>query len=370
MPWLTLKSIPGIGNLLFSRLTDCFGTPEQVLRAPEGRLIMVEGITARLARQIKASRASAWATTEIERAHRQGFEILTLESPVYPDLLKHIPDPPPVLYTYGSLTPLACPIAVVGSRRATGYGRNTTQRLCAQLAERGAVVVSGMARGIDTAAHMGALNGGGRTVAVLGSGLDQVYPAENLKLFHQIADNGCVITEFALDARPEAHHFPMRNRIISGMSLGTVVVEAARKSGSLITARLAAEQNREVFAVPGSVDAANAKGTHDLIKQGAKLVECADDVLEEITPQLSSAGKPFETAKCLPPLSEAEQAVFAAIEVYPAHIDQLVRDLNMPIGELTGLLSRLELYGVIQQAPGKQFVRHPDFADARMPSSG
>jgi DNA processing protein len=359
VPWLTLKSVPEIGNLLFMRLVRHFGSPDKVLSAPAQALTQVEGISPRLADAIRRHRVPDWISREIDQAARKGYAIVTALDEAYPALLRQIPDPPPILFVHGRLEQPFCPIAVVGSRKATTYGRTTTHQLCAQLAERGATVISGMARGIDTAAHQGALAGGGRTIAVLGSGLNQVYPAENLKLFHQIAENGCVVSEFFMDAAPEPHHFPMRNRIISGMTLGTVVVEAARNSGSLITARLAAEQNREVFAVPGSIHAANAKGTHDLIKQGAKLVEEADDILNEIAPQLARADlqNPMGRSSALPPLSGLEQSVLSGMDVYPVHIDQLARRLKMQIGPLSSTLSQLELKGAIRQEPGKNFVR-------------
>lgn len=363
VPWLSLKSVSGIGNLLFVRLVRSFGSPEAVLNAPVDLLMQVQGITPGLARAIRRHRTPDRVFNEIEQAAKQGCRVITLQDERYPALLQQIPDPPPVLYAYGRLEPPTCPIAVVGSRNASAYGRSTTRSLCAALARRGATIVSGMARGIDTAAHKGALGGGGMTVAVLGSGLNRVYPVENIKLFHQIAAQGCVLTEFPMDAAPEARHFPMRNRIISGMALGTVVVEAARKSGSLITARLAAEQNREVFAVPGSVHSATARGTHDLIKQGAKLVEDVDDIFEEIVSQLPVDNAPGVETKALPPLSEPEKALLTLIGAYPVHIDELARKTTAAIGTLTGTLSQLELKGLICQEPGKRFVRHADYVD-------
>jgi DNA processing protein len=359
VPWLTLKSVPEIGNLLFTRLVRFFGSPEQVLSAPGQALAQVEGITPRLAQALQRHRTPDWVLAQIDQATQKGYAIVTFHDDRYPSLLKQIPDPPPVLFVHGRLEQPFCPIAVVGSRKATHYGLTTTHRLCAQLAERGVTVVSGMARGIDTAAHEGALAGKGRTIAVLGSGLNQIYPAENRKLFHQIGENGCVVSEFFLDAAPEPHHFPLRNRVISGICLGTVVVEAARNSGSLITARLASEQNREVFAVPGSIHSATAKGTHDLIKQGAKLVEEADDILDEIAPQLSrpETATVVSSRPALPPLSEAELKVLSAMDVYPVHIDPLARRLEMGIGILAGILSQLELKGAVRQEPGKHFVR-------------
>ncbi len=236
-----------------------------------------------------------------------------------------------------------------------------TENLCRDLAVLGHTIISGMARGIDTAAHVGALKGNGRTVAVLGSGLEKIYPAENRKLFHRIAENGAVISEFALQAEPDPHHFPQRNRIISGMAWGTVVVEASRKSGSLITARMAAEQNREVFAVPGSIKSFKSTGTHTLIKQGAKLVEHAQDILEELPPGRGSLQskhvnqKPAEPAE-KPVLSPDEAEVLAVLEPYPVHIDDLVRRLTIDAGRLAGLLLQLELKGLIQQSPGKLFA--------------
>jgi DNA processing protein len=367
--WLTLKTAPGVGNLLCARLVQHFGSPDDVLAADADALLQVEGITPRLAGTIRRHRAPEWALREIDLARRKGYGIITPQDRLYPALLHQIPDPPPVLFCYGHIEQHAFPVAVVGSRRATHYGVDATRRLCVQLVQSGATVVSGMALGIDTAAHQGALSGGGRTVAILGSGLNQVYPKQNAGLFHRIAENGCVMTEFFSHDAPEPHHFPMRNRIISGMSLGTVVVEAARKSGSLITARLAAEQNREVFAVPGSIHAATARGTHDLIKQGAKLVENADDVLEEIAPML--CGSHSTTGTCrpgLPGLSVREQSVFAALDAYPVHIDELVHRVKEDIGVLAGILAQLELKGVICQLPGKRFTRHEDFLDAESPA--
>jgi DNA processing protein len=257
---------------------------------------------------------------------------------------------------------------VVGSRKATAYGTINAKSLAEELAANGIGVVSGMARGIDTAAHVGALEGGGRTVAVLGSGLECVYPAENLKLFHRIAENGGVISEFPLDAKPEPHHFPQRNRIISGMALGTVVVEAADGSGSLITARLAAEQGREVFAVPGSIHAATAQGTHSLIRQGAKLVENAGDIIEEIAPQFSAPSNRPTAPKSARPCHEApgpgllsteESRLLEAMGPYAVHIDELARRSNLDMGTVSAILLQLELKGAVVQEPGKFFHALP-----------
>ena len=368
VPWLALKSVPGIGNRVFNRLLGDMGSPQAVFQASPRRLSRVSGMTPRLVQAIKGYRCPDWVFMEIERCAKKGFDIITQTSPEYPALLLHIPDPPPLLYCYGALAAAQCCIAVVGSRKATAYGTINAKNLAAALAARGIGIVSGMARGIDTAAHIGAMEGGGRTVAVLGSGLQCVYPAENLKLFHRIAENGAVITEFSLDARPEPHHFPQRNRIISGMALGTVVVEASESSGSLITARLAAEQGREVFAVPGSIHAATAQGTHNLIRQGAKLVENAEDIIEEIAPQVClAADQPPRNeiygtgpeAPAIPPLTDQEAQLLEAMGPYPAHIDELARRCGQEVGSVSAILLQLELKGVVVQEPGKLFHALP-----------
>ncbi len=356
--WLTLKSVPGVGNLLFRRLVEKIGSPRQVLRSSRKTLIGVAGVTPRIAAAIRNHRTPDWVRREIDLCRRKGYKIITRQDGAYPALLRHIPDPPPVLYCHGSLDGEDGHIAMVGSRRATAYGKTSAARLARELAEKGLSVVSGMARGIDTAAHWGALDGGGRTVAVLGSGLERVYPRENRKLFHRIAECGAVVSEFPLFSEPEPHHFPQRNRIISGMSLGTVVVEATRRSGSLITARLAAEQGREVFAVPGSVQAPTAKGTHDLIKQGAKLVENAEDIIEEVAPHIScpTLNQPAESRQ-VPVMSAEEADVYRAVGHYPVHIDELARRCDLDIGRLTAVLTQLEIAGAVLQEPGKYFIR-------------
>jgi DNA processing protein len=280
----------------------------------------------------------------------------------YPSLLRTIPDPPPYLYVSGKLLPRSHNIAVVGSRNPTAYGISAAKRLSENLAILGFTIVSGMARGIDSAAHEGALLGKGKTIAVLGSGLDKIYPPENRKLFDQISENGAVISEFSIHSPPEAHHFPIRNRIISGMSLGTVVVEAAKKSGSLITARLAAEQNREVFAVPGSIHSFKSCGTNSLIKQGAKLVEHAQDIIEELSPQIqenleciSDNDYLDDRMKMLPELNPDEQIIMNHLEPYPVHVDELVRKTSMAPGKVLSILLKFELEGIVEQLPGKCF---------------
>jgi DNA processing protein len=301
---------------------------------------------------------------ELDLAHRKGYQIVTLTDAGYPRLLRQIPDPPPFLYVSGRLDDSPLIVAVVGSRNATAYGLHSTRSLSASLASLNVTIVSGMARGIDTAAHRGALAAGGTTIAVLGSGLERIYPAENQSLFDEITERGAVVSEFPLHTKPEAHNFPVRNRIISGMCLGTVVVEASRKSGSLITARLAAEQNREVFAVPGSIQSFKSSGTHTLIKQGAKLVEHARDVIEELAPMVPPE-RPAEddlndTAKAEQvTLTADEDRVYDALGPYSVHIDDLARSLSMESGRLSGVLLQLEIKGLVEQLPGKWFTVAP-----------
>ena len=360
-PWFILKSVPGIGNLLAKRLLDLFETPQNIFQASAEKLLQVEGVTKRHVAALKNHKIPRKVSAELDLLARKNYRITTLADPDYPRLLREIPDPPPFLYVSGQLNSSALKNAVVGSRNATGYGLTTTKNLCADLASLGITIVSGMARGIDTAAHEGALAGGGETIAVLGSGLERIYPAENTKLFHRISENGAVVSEFELLTEPEGHNFPRRNRIISGMSSGTVVVEATKKSGSLITARLAAEQNREVFAVPGSIQSFKSTGTHTLIKQGAKLVEHAQDIVEELTPFLENKRRPeilsaTESQESSPSLNDDEYQVYKALEPYPTHIDKLVRKISMEPGQLSSILLKLELNGVIQQLPGKFFI--------------
>ncbi len=363
-PWFALKSVPGIGNLFFKRLIDHFTSPDRVFQASDEELSKVEGMTARLVSAIMSHKHHKLADQfrkELDAVAERGYHIVTLSDPAYPPFLLEIPDPPPFLYVHGNLGHSTRSIAVVGSRNATRYGISTATHLGKDLASLNIMVVSGMAKGIDTAAHDGALMGKGRTIAVMGSGLERIYPAENRKLFHKIAENGAVISEFHLNAAPESHHFPIRNRIISGITLGTVIIEAGRKSGALITARCALEQGREVFAVPGNIHSFKSVGTHNLIKEGAKLLVNVQDIVDELphilrphmaNPQLDRN----EILKKLPPLTPDEETVFNSLGPYPVHIDDLGRKLSMDPGKLAGILLQLELKGVVQQEPGKLFL--------------
>ena len=363
-PWFRLKSIPGIGNLLGKRLIDTFNSPQEVFNASDEALLRVDGITKRHVAALKTHQIPASVEAEMDLVVGRGYRIVTLADPEYPQLLRQIPDPPLLLYTYGRLEYSPAKLAMVGSRNATAYGLTTTKSLSSTLASLGLTIVSGMARGIDTAAHEGALAAGGKTIAVLGSGLERIYPAENKRLFHRISEAGAVVSEFPLMTEPEAHNFPVRNRIISGMSLGTVVVEATKKSGSLITARLAVEQNREVFAVPGSIQSFKSIGTHTLIKQGAKLVEHAQDIIEELTPMIRLNELPARLNRNSADdkkveLTAEEARVYEAIGPYPIHIDDLVRKISMGPGQVSSILLKLELAELIRQSPGKYFTISP-----------
>ncbi|MCX5854240.1 MAG: DNA-processing protein DprA, partial [Deltaproteobacteria bacterium] len=284
--WIALKSIEGVGNVGFKNLVDALGSPRDVFNASTQTLKVIPGIGHKTAAHIKDFNNWQFADKECKLAEQMKVIIVSYRDPLYPKNLLNIYDFPVLLYVKGVLKEDDINIAVVGSRMASTYGKFSTERICRELALKGITIVSGLARGIDSAAHRGAVAGKGRTIAVLGCGLDIVYPPENEKLFMEIVEKGAVITEFPFGVPPNAPNFPSRNRIISGMSLGVVVVEAGEKSGSLITARMALEQGREVFAVPGSIDSAGSRGTHLLIKQGAKLIESVDDILDEILPQI------------------------------------------------------------------------------------
>jgi DNA processing protein len=285
--WLALNMAHGVGPMLYRTLLDRYRHPREVLETPVNQLLTVPGVTPRIADAIKDHTLLARATHELEQVTRLDARILTVHDTGYPENLRHIHDPPPVLYVRGHLTKHdAWAVALVGSRRSSPYGRAITTRVSGQLGAAGITVVSGLARGIDTAAHKAALGAGGRTLAVLGCGIDIIYPPENHELFYAMVDHGALLSEFPLGTRPEGKNFPRRNRLISGLCLGVVVVEATRKSGSLITAGFALEQGREVFAVPGNVGAATSEGVHRLLREGARLVETAEDILVELAPQL------------------------------------------------------------------------------------
>jgi len=364
LPWLILKNIPGIGNHLFKRLLDQWQSPEIILQKSLDELSSIQGLSKRVAKEICKKNTTIDAKKELERAKKFGITILCMHDEQYPPLLRQLPDPPPVLYVYGQIIPSDICVAIVGSRTSTTYGESITRSLAKDLAQNQITIVSGMAKGIDTEAHKGALDVNGRTVAVMGCGLETVYPGENKTLFHAIAkNNGAVITEFSMGAKPEAYHFPSRNRIISGMSMGTIVVEAGNKSGSLITARLALEQDRQVFAVPGQVYSQMTEGTHRLIKQGAKLIENAQDVLEDLGPFLNAHlhvlpdNTRISRENDLPPMDSFEKTIWDQLTLEPQYIDDIQYKLDMTTSALSAQLLQMEIKGLVEQHPGKRFSR-------------
>jgi DNA processing protein len=354
--WLALNFIPGIGPVTIRALLDRFGDPEHVFRASPRELTGIDGIGPRLAALIKETDIQGRVRRELKLIQQLNVSIVTLKDESYPNSLKQIYDPPPLLYVRGDLQAKdTLAISIVGSRLTSNYGRTVTERIAGDLARHGVTIVSGMARGIDSAAHRGALSAGGRTIAVLGCGVDVVYPPENRHLFEEITAHGAVVSEFPLSTRPEAGNFPRRNRIISGLSLGVVVVQASSRSGSLITARLALEQNRDVFAVPGNVGMVASQGTNRLIKEGAKLVESAHDILEEILPRFHHDG--LVAAEVKPPLEEGEKGVYCLLGDEPMHIDSIIARTGMGASRASAILLQLELKGLVQQLPGKRFCR-------------
>ncbi len=362
LPWFALRDIPGVGNHLFKRLIDRFGSPNTVFNASEDSLKEVKGISRKTVKAILRFSAFKQSKQVLKRIEDGGFNLTAMTDQEYPPLLKELPDPPPVLTYIGKLNPMDASIAVVGARKATSYGIDAASKLSHDLAKQGFLIVSGMARGIDTAAHKGALKAGGKTVAVLGSGLNNIYPSQNKKLASSIAENGAVISEFKPDAIPAPRHFPVRNRIIAGMSCGTIVVEAASRSGAAITARLTADYGRELFAVPGSIFSFNSIGTHSLIKQGAKLVENYSDVIDElhhmVHPVNSQQDKIKKAAKgksTTQNLDGSHRKILAILEPYPLHIDVIIEKSGLDPGDVFAVLLDLEMSGMIRQTPGKQF---------------
>jgi DNA processing protein len=358
--WLALNMVPGVGPITYRSLVARFHDPEHVFAASARELASIGGVGEKTIRAIKEFPAKKLAAEELKRVADLGGGILTFREQGYPKNLLQIYDPPPLLYVRGEMEQSDPPmVAMVGSRRGSFYGRTVTKQISKELSLAGVLVVSGMARGIDTAAHLGALEAGKRTIAVFGCGIDVIYPPENKRLFFDIISHGAIISEFPLSTPPDGKNFPRRNRIISGVSLGVVIVEASEDSGSLITASHALEQGREVFAVPGNIGMVTSKGTNRLIKQGAKLVEEAQDILVEILPQYGGLPAVGVIKKDdLPALSNAEDNILQFLSHTPLHIDEISRMSNMEIRLVSTILLELELKGVISQLGGKMFVRN------------
>ncbi len=356
--WIALRLVRGVGNVTYRQLLERFASPREVLRTSPARLTEA-GINARIAQEIAGFDQWKEVEAELEQLARLNARLVTQTDTAYPERLRQIHDPPPFLYIRGRFTSQDdLTIAIVGARTASPYGRKMARELAHELAGCGVCVVSGLARGIDSEAHQASLEAGGRTIAVLGSGLDVVYPREHIALAERIAESGAVVSEFAFGSQPEAGNFPYRNRVISGISLGTVVVEATEKSGSLITAQCALDQNREVFAVPGPVTASRSRGPHRLIKDGAKLVESIDDILSEIAPALARTDRAEknETSASVVPLEPDEERLFQLFPEEAVQVDTLITGSGLEPARVLEVLLGLELKGIVTQLPGMYFI--------------
>ncbi len=370
--WLKLLRADGVGPATFAKLLKRFGSADRVLGASVSELAKIDGVGFKTAERIAGTRDKFDPAPELELAEKLSVWIISLDDSRYPPVLKQIYDPPPVLYVKGSVTRqdnLA--ISIVGSRHCSLYGQEQSSRFAHFLSSAGFTICSGMARGIDTAAHQGALSAGGRTIAVQGCGLANVFPPENKKLFELIAESGACISELPLEYEPLAVNFPPRNRIIAGLSLGTIVVEAPLRSGALITAKAALDYDREVMAVPGKIDSPLSKGAHQLIKEGAKLIESVEDVMdalghigEQLGKDVSAAAaraseraeKPLFDVSQLK-LSTDEKKIYEYLGKEPSHIEQIIADTGLTPGNVNAALISLRLKGLIKQLPGSLFVK-------------
>ncbi|UCF44148.1 MAG: DNA-processing protein DprA [Planctomycetota bacterium] len=370
--WLRLIRADGVGPTTFAKLLSHFGSVDRALGASVSELTKVDGIGFKTAEQIVRTRNKFDVATELELADKLGVWLITFADDRYPPVLKKIYDPPPVLYIKGTLTASdnLC-ISIVGSRRCSLYGREQASRFAHLLSSAGFTICSGMARGIDSAAHQGTLSAGGRTIAVQGCGLANIFPPENEKLFQLITESGACISELPLQYEPLSENFPPRNRVIAGLALGTIVVEAGSYSGALITAKAALDNNREVMAVPGKIDSPLSKGAHQLLKQGAKLIDSVEDVTEAlgyIGEQLqthTSAAAEKATEKIDKPLFDAsrlkltedEKTIYDYLAKEPTHIEQIIAETDLAPGSINAALISLRLKGLIKQLPGNLFLR-------------
>ncbi|MCC6509370.1 MAG: DNA-protecting protein DprA [Pirellulaceae bacterium] len=359
--YLALVLTTGVGPITLGSLLDTFGTPEAVLNAAPGELAEVQGVGIALARRLRSSEFKELADQVIQQCAEAQIDILRPSHPRFPRLLRELPDPPGVLYVRGELKPCdGLALAIVGTRGASNYGRTQAERFGRVLARAGLTIVSGLARGIDAAAHRGAIDGGGRTIAVLSSGVHEIYPPQHEELALQIVEHGALISEMPPFMKPKKGMFPQRNRLISGLALGTLVVEAATRSGALITARHAGEQGREVFAIPGLVSSPSARGCHALIRDGAYLTEDPDDILDQLGPlvegiQISpevNVRHPMELT-----LNDQESRVLGAIGVEPTDINLVVTKSGLPVARVLSTLSVLEMRRLIRRVSGQTVLR-------------
>jgi DNA processing protein len=366
--WLAINKIPNVGPVTIKKLWDKFGTLEEAWKASPRSICEVEDISKPAAKSFLENRDRANFEAELAEVEKKNVKVLTLEDDDYPKNLKNIYDPPPVLYVKGGILPSDIKaIGIVGTRRASRYGLEMARKLAEELALLGITIISGLAAGIDTSAHQGAIDAQGRTIAAMGSGIDIVYPYQNKDLAAQIERSGALVSEFPIGTKSEKGNFPRRNRIISGLSLGVIVVEGHYDSGAMITAKQALEQGREVFAVPGNVELEQSKGPHWLIKQGAKLVENVQDVLEELNIQLQTSNlktnpksqtdqptnkRTYKPANLLP----EEEKIFNALNQEPKHLDVIAAETGLPVQQVSSLLMMLEIRKVVRQLPGKYYI--------------
>lgn len=358
--WIGLNLIPNLTPKTFRILLDHFASPRQIWEAPLEKLREIPGFERSAARFARHRERVDWEN-ELREIERRGLSVITIADREYPKSLRAIETPPPVLYLKGALIgkdELA--IAIVGTRKPSSYGLMIAEKLAKELGELGFTIVSGMALGVDTAAHQGALKAGARTLAVLGGGFSKIYPQENRHLLHEITQSGSVMTEFPIQTSPDRWTFPRRNRIISGLSRGTVVVEAPRKSGALITAKYALDQGREVFAVPGPITGRGSEGTHRLIQQGAKLVTDVDDILEEFVDLRETLGsRAARPGERRPELSQLEARVLEVLEFEPLHFNDVVERAEISPSEASYALFQLIMKELVKELNGKRYVKLP-----------
>ncbi len=356
--WLAWNKITDIGPKRFYKLLEYFGSADTAWQATSGEISKVLNLSSKISSRLFEEKNNIIPERELDLIYKNRVNVLTIEDVLYPENLKTIHYPPPILYFKGTIIEAdKNSISIVGSRKATYYGKMVAEKLSKDLALAGITIISGMARGIDTSAHKGALSVNGRTIAVLGCGIDYIYPPENRRLAQEIQESGAVISEFPLSTLPERQNFPRRNRIISGLSLGTVVVEAAEKSGALITADFALEQGREVFAIPGNINSPLSNGSHNLIKQGAKLVNNYQDILEEIYTLLPQKTAEKDMVKENTSLTEKEKVIYRLITKEPVQIDEIIKESKLSAGKVSEILLNLELKDLIKEIEGKRFIK-------------
>lgn len=352
--WLGFSLVPNIGTKRLIHLVNLFGNLADAWHAPEADLHQAN-LGRKTTESLLAVRSHLDLEGEVSKVRAAGANLMALRDPEYPANLRHVDDPPPLLYVRGKLLPQdSKALAVVGTRRATRYGQDVTHDLSFKLARQGITIVSGLAHGIDTAAHRGALDGGGRTIAVMGNGIDMIYPRDNGALAERILGNGAIISEFPLGTKPLANNFPRRNRVISGLSLGVLVTEAPEQSGAIITTTQAADQGREVFAVPGNIYSAASQGTNRLIQDGATLVMKEEDVLDALDLAYTTRQTRVRTEQ-VAPSNDTERLIISLLDANPIHIDDIVRQCNLPTALVSSTLTILELKGLAQSVGHMQY---------------